>query len=77
MEGLKETIDDRKVRFVVIAIEEGAKRLGVSPEEFCARINAQGLIENLLMKHYDMLHSQSQAYVAEYIVDALLCREKE
>lgn len=75
MEGPIETLEDRRLLFAVIGIEEGAKRLGVSPREMCERLHRQGLIEGRLFKHYDTLHTQSQAYVADDIVEALLSRE--
>lgn len=72
MENLKETLEDRKVRFAVIAIEEGAKKLGVAPWTFCQRLARHDLINGRLMKFYDTLHTQSKAYVADDIVETLL-----
>lgn len=71
MEIPSDTLDDRKVRFAVIAIEAGAQKLGISPSEFSQRLDKQGLIENRLFKHYDTLHTQSQSYVADDIIEAL------
>ena len=77
MEKPSDTIEDRKVQFAVITIEAGAKKLGILPSEFAQRLHHQGLIENRLFKHYDTLHTQSQAYVADDIVETLLNYEKE
>lgn len=55
MEQKSDTLEDRKLLFSVIAIEAGAKKLGVTPGEMARRLDAQGLIESRLMKHYEML----------------------
>lgn len=77
MELFSDTLDDRKILFSVIAIEEGAKRLGIAPEEMCRRLDRQNLIRERLWKFYDVLHTQSQAYVADDIVEALTNYEAE
>ena len=77
MEIPSDTIDNRKVLFAVIAIEAGAKKMGISPGDFAQRLNRQGLIENRLFKYYDTLHTQSQSYVADDIVETLLNYEQE
>ena len=61
MEIYSETLDDRKIRFAVIAIETAAKKLGISPSDFCARLTQYDLIEKRLFKYYDTLHTQSQS----------------
>lgn len=60
-----------KIHFVVIAIEAGARKLGISPTEMQNRLEKQNLIEERLMKHYDLLHTQSIQWVAEDIVETL------
>lgn len=50
MEIYSDTLDDRKIRFAVIAIETAAKKLGVSPSDFCARLDQYDLIEKRLFK---------------------------
>lgn len=72
MEQKSDTLEDRKLLFSIIAIETGAKQLGITPSEMTRRLDAQGLIEGRLMKHYEMLHTQSQEYVADDIVKTLL-----
>ncbi|WP_028908856.1 DUF3791 domain-containing protein [Prevotella sp. AGR2160] len=71
MEIYSDTIDDRKIRFAVIAIEAAAKKLGISPSTFCARLDHYDLIEKRLFKYYDTLHTQSQSYVADDIIETL------
>lgn len=71
MEGSPRTIESDKIHFAVIAIEAGAKKMGVSCSEFAQRLENQGLIEGRLMKFYDTLHTQSIEYVADDIVETL------
>lgn len=77
MEIPSDTIDDRKLQFAVIAIEAGAKKLGVTTAELVNRLDKQNLIEERLFKYYDTLHTQSQSYVADDIVETLLNYEQE
>lgn len=77
MEIQSDTLDDRKILFAVIAIEAGAKKMGISPEEMCRRLDRQNLIEKRLWKFYDTLHTQSQSYVADDITETLLNHEAE
>jgi len=77
MEIPSDTIEDRKVQFAVIAIEAGAKKLGITPGEFAKRLHQHDLIEGRLFKYYDTLHTQSQSYVADDIVETLLNYEQE
>lgn len=72
-----ETLDEQKTRFAVIAIEAVAKKLGVSPTEVSNRLDKYGLIENRLFKYYDTLHTQSQEYVADDIIETLKNYESE
>lgn len=65
----------RKIHFAVMAIESGAKKLGVSAPEMVCRLEKVGLIHNRLIRHYDILHTQSLEYVADDIVETLLNRE--
>ena len=71
MEVYSDTLDDRKIRLAVIAIETAAKKLGISPSDFCARLTQYDLIEKRLFKYYDTLHTQNQSYVADDIIETL------
>lgn len=62
---------DDKVLLAVAAIEMGARKLGIAPDEMCRRLDAQGLIRNRLFAHYGVLHTQSRERVAEDIVETL------
>ena len=60
----------RHIHFAVMAIESGARKLGISGKEMHDRLLKQGLI------HED-LHTQSLDWVADDISETLLNWEKE
>ncbi len=62
----------RRIHFAVMAIESGARKLGISGKEMHDRLSKQGLIRNRLLKRYDELHTQSLDWVAEDISETLL-----
>ncbi len=55
-----------------MAIESGARKLGISNKEMHDRLRKQGLIRNRLFKRYDTLHTQSLDWVADDISETLL-----
>jgi len=65
------THQGRKIHFAVMAIESGARILGISSREMHDRLKAQGLIHNRLIGRYELLHTQSREWVAEDIVQTL------
>lgn len=62
----------RRIHFAVMAIESGARKLGISNKEMHDRLRKQGLIQNRLFKRYDTLHTQSLDWVADDISETLL-----
>lgn len=62
----------RRIHFAVMAIESGARKLGISSKEMHDRLRKQGLIRNRLFKRYDTLHTQSLDWVAYDISETLL-----
>ena len=60
-----------RIHFATMALESGAKRLGITPQAMYRRLKRQDLIHQRLMRHYDMLHTQSLDYVAEDIAETL------
>ena len=72
---MNDTIAYRKIHFAVMAIENGAKKLGIPAQQMVVRLNGVGLIHNRLMRHYDMLHTQSLDYITDDIVETLKNRE--
>ncbi len=69
-------IDYRKVHLAVMATENAALRLGVSSEVLFDRLEKHGLVENGLLRFYEMLHTQSLEWVTDWLIEALLTREK-
>ena len=66
-----------QVHFAVMAIESGAKNLGITGKDMHDRLQKQGLIHNRLFKRYEELHTQSLRWVAEDISETLLNWEAE
>ena len=62
----------RKIHFAVMAIESGARKLGISGKEMHGRLKKQDLIKNRLLKRYEELHTQSLDWVADDISETLL-----
>lgn len=75
--NITESESYRRVHFVVMAIESGAEKLGISGKEMFDRLQKQNLIHNRLFKHYDELHTQSLEWVADDICETLLNWEAE
>ena len=67
----------RRIHFAVMAIESGARKLGISGKEMHDRLSRQGLIKNRLIKRYEELHTQSLDWVADDISETLLNWEAE
>ena len=71
---MQNTIDTpayRKIHFAVMAIESGAKEMNIPAPQMVTRLNNVGLIHKRLIRHYDMLHTQSLEYVTDDIVETL------
>ena len=62
----------RRIYFAVMAIESGARKLGISGKEMYDRLSKQGLLHNRLIKRYEELHTQSLDWVADDISETLL-----
>lgn len=65
----------RKIHFVIMAIESGARRMQIPAPQMFARLNNAGLIHKRLIRHYDMLHTHSLEYVTDDIIETLKNRE--
>ena len=52
-----------RIHFATMALESGARRLGITPLAMYRRLKQQDLIHQRLLRHYDMLHTQSLDYV--------------
>ena len=60
-----------RIHFATMALESGAQKLGITPLIMYRRLKQQDLIHQRLIRHYDMLHTQSLDYVAEDIAETL------
>ncbi len=60
-----------------MAIEASAKKAHVSSKVMHERLKAQDLIHKRLLKHYDILHTQSLEWVADDTLETLHNWEKE
>lgn len=60
-----------RIHFATMALESGARRLGIPAQTMYRRLKRQDLIRQRLLRHYDMLHTQSLDYVAEDIAETL------
>lgn len=60
-----------RIHFAVLAIEAGAKKLGISPAEMQKRLERQDLFRKRILKFYDLLHTQSIDWVADDITETL------
>lgn len=67
----------RKIHFAIMAIESGARKLGIPGGEMYERLKKQDLIHNRLIKRYEELHTQSLDWVADDISETLLNWEAE
>lgn len=60
--------------FVVYVIHACSHKWGSTPSETYRRLKGAGCIDNLLVKHYDILHTQSTGYVVSNVEDYLTAR---
>ena len=67
----------RRIHFAVMAIENGARKLGISGKEMYNRLSKQDLIHQRLINRYEDLHTQSLDWVADDISETLLNWEAE
>ena len=67
----------KRIHFAVMAIESGARRLGISGKEMHDRLQKQGFIHRRLINRYEELDTQSLDYVADDISETLLNWEAE
>ena len=57
--------------FVASCIEDVAEKLGLDYSEVYKRMKEVGLIENYIIPHYDVLHTESRASVTAGMIDTL------
>lgn len=71
MEKYQSTPEADRIHFVVLAIEAGAKKMGITPAEMRRRLEKQELIKKRVLKFYSLLHTQSIDWVADDIIETL------
>ena len=67
----------KKIHFAIMAIEASAKKQNISGNEMYNRLKKQDLINLRLIKHYDLLHTQSLQWVVEDTIETLENWERE
>lgn len=67
----KKDIEEKVLTFVVFAIESAAEKLGVPSVEIFNRMHRIGLVQLILVKGYDTLHTQSKEYIADAVIESL------
>lgn len=77
MTAYNDTETYRKIHFAVMAIENGAKKMQIPAQQMVSRLNNVGLIHKRLIRHYDILHTQSLEYVTDDIVETLKKKEQK
>lgn len=68
---IQRTDQEILMSFVASCIEDAAERLGLDYAEVYGRMKAVGMIENYIIPHYDVLHTESRANVTNGIIDTL------
>lgn len=57
----------KSVRFATLIIREMAEYWNCSATEACARMNSIGVLENDIIKYYEVLHTQGIGYIVPQI----------
>ena len=57
--------------FVASCIEDAAEKLGVDYAVVYERMKAVGMIENYIIPHYDVLHTESRENVTAGMIETL------
>ncbi len=77
MSGLDKDEKYRRIHFAVMVIEGCAKRLNISGQEMFKRLDGQDIIHSRLLRHYELLHTQSLEWVIDDTLETLNNWEKE
>lgn len=71
MKDYQSTPEADRIHFAVLAIEAGAKKMGISPAEMRRRLEKQDLIKHYILRCYGVFHTMSLAHVGEDVAEAL------
>ncbi len=69
--------DEVRMGFLAQCVEGVASALGKDYRDVFKRLEAADMTENFIVKHYEVLHSQSMDNVVDDIVTALKNREEK
>ena len=72
---IQRNIEDRMI-FAASCIESVARKWNLPPNEVYRRMKRVNLIEGYILKHYDVIHTESRENITEDIADCLLQWEK-
>lgn len=67
----------KRIHFAVMAIEGSAKKLNIPGQEMYKRLKKQDIIHSRLLKHYELLHTQSLEWVVDDTIETLRNWENE
>lgn len=67
----------KRIHFAVMAIEGSAKKLNVPGDVMFNRLKKQDIIHSRLLKHYELLHTQSLNWVIDDTIETLENWENE
>ena len=77
MSNINDSEKYRRIHFAVMAIEGSAKKLNIPGNRMFNRLKKQNLINDRLLKHYELLHTQSLNWVIDDTIETLKNWEKE
>ena len=70
MKTLPAKVLKRRIEYC-LEVMDVAEKLGVDYAEVYGRMKAVGLIENYIIPHYDVLHTESRSSVTAGMIDTL------
>ena len=68
---IQRTEQEIMMGFVASCIEDAADKLGLDYAEVYERMKAVGMIENYIIPHYEVLHTESRENVTAGMIDTL------
>lgn len=69
-------LEEVKLAFAAQCVEGAARKLGVPYIEVYNRMRKVDLINKFILPHYDMLHTESNEYLIEDVIECLTNWEK-
>ena len=66
-----------KMAFAASCIDSAARAVGCATEEMFRRMDRVNLIDDYILRHYGVLHTESRQHVTEDVLNALKDYEEE